>query len=157
MIAGAGSSTPANGSLARATCSHAERGAAINASCPARLHASANGTSGPIFPAPQVLARRMRIVPETPGQRTLFHWLERVEDRADDAALEREEQQHEDPHPRAAVRRPEAQRRQPRADAVQPARTRVPALGVQIRAADGAAGGERAHRLTAVRAAAAVR
>ena len=88
----AGRRRPRTASLARATCAHEECGAANSTSCPARLHASANGTSGPMCPAPRVLARRMRMSPKTPRRAALFRY-KRVEDVADQAGRA-EEQEH---------------------------------------------------------------
>ena len=56
-----------------------------------------------------------------------------------------------------ALGRAEAERGEPRADPVERCRAGVPALGVEVGAADGAARGERAHGLAAVGATAPVR
>ena len=47
---------------------------ANSTSWPARLHASAKGTIGPMCPAPRVLARRIRMPSQTPRSAALFRY-----------------------------------------------------------------------------------
>src|SRR5690348_17286340 len=105
----------------------------------------------------------MRIWGETASPRPAFPagpppspLQEQREQRAEDAGPE-EDQEHDHPGRHPALGRAGAERAEPRADPVADPGPGIPALGVQVGAADGASGGEWTHRLTAIGASTAVR